>query len=83
MNDERIDSYIWNLHQQNLFQQKIAGILNVGRERIRAVIKAYVNNTKLIHQMGPSRKITPEIKSKLVISHLIKALYQTPTSQQS
>jgi hypothetical protein len=65
MNDERIDSYIWNLHQQNLSQGKIAGILNVDREKICAIIEAYVNNTKLIHQMEPSRKITSEIKSKI------------------
>jgi transposase len=65
MNKNLKDINIWNFYKESFSQRKIATILEVSRNRIRKVIKAYKNNQILCHQRGVHQRLNFEVKRRI------------------
>jgi hypothetical protein len=58
---EHLDDWITFLLSTHS-NREIAKLVHVGQDRVRAVRAAQADHTRILHQMGRSAKVTPQIK---------------------
>jgi hypothetical protein len=46
--------------------REIVKLVHVGQQRVRAVRAAQSDHTRILHQMGRSTKVTPQIKQAVI-----------------
>ena len=66
MNEQFLDNQIKRSLQAGLTQRKIAKILCVGRDRIRAVSQSMLTGQNLTHNRNGPLKVTPVIRARIV-----------------
>jgi hypothetical protein len=65
MSQDVLDDWIASLLSTRS-NREIAKLVHVGQDRVQAVRAAQADHTRILHQMGPPTKVTPQIKQAVI-----------------